>query len=123
LRDVLKADDRANFANALADMLLSVRNARVHANFPKAGPRRLGDRDNVSFRRRVRLVDGAFVSIPAPINYEINTVAQIQLSIGKLLLGAKTKQSPEDIENIVRSRVRQLKNEIYDRVTKWHRSK
>jgi hypothetical protein len=120
LRDALATDDRSNFANALADMLLSVRNARVHATLSKPTQRRLGNEDHASIRIKRRYGEDG-MPIPDPSDYEINETAEIQLAIGKILLRAKTGQSPEDVENIVRSRVKQIKDEIYQRVTKWRR--
>jgi hypothetical protein len=124
-RAALTNNDRASFASALADMLLSVRNARVHATYLKPShPKRIGPRDPVSKRtRKGKMIDGVFVSEPDPSEYELNEAAQIQLSIGKLLLGAKTKRPSEDVENIVRSRVNEIRDEIYERVAKWRPSK
>jgi hypothetical protein len=115
LRDALKTNDRANVANALAGTLLSVRNARVHATISKPTERRLGtSSDSVRILRH---------GPNDRSDYEINETAQIQLSVGKILLGAKTHRPPEDVENVVRSRVKQIKDEIQERVTKWRRPK
>ena len=116
LRDALMTNDSANTANALADMLLSVRNARVHATIPKPAKRRLGTPGG----HTVRLLMGGGDHRG---DYEIDETAQIQLSIGQILLGAKTNRPPEDVQNIVNSRVKQIKDEIHERVMKWPRPK
>ncbi|MGY4236619.1 hypothetical protein ACVIIW_005566 [Bradyrhizobium sp. USDA 4449] len=104
LRDALKTNDSANVASALADWLLSVRNARVHAmvcscSDGRRTPARIGDYHS---------------------DYEIKeTAAQILLATGKILLSAKTRMRREEVEALVRSRMKQIMKEIRERVTKW----
>jgi hypothetical protein len=98
-------------AEALIKTLYSVRNARVHAQVSEPGQRDVGGEV------------GSNVRIRGPGEKdEVYTIAEILLSIGKILIRARTQMPKEHIEIIVRSRVFQLAQMIYERVKSWERT-
>lgn len=116
LRVGLESNDSAKTAEALIGALISVRNARIHATLPKPDTRHLGtSADSV---RRLRHTSETHKSDDHS-DYEINVTAVMLLSIGKILLSAKTKRNRDDVEDIIRSRMRQMMDEIYERVSRW----
>jgi hypothetical protein len=108
LAKAVTASNYEEASEALVETLLSVRNARVHAAFLKPGARSNVGGEPVTVRTTVGRRD-----------YEIQIVAKILLSIGKILISKKTSRPLTEITELVDSRTCQLLKEIYKRVTAW----
>lgn len=109
LANATKARKYDEAIEGLVETLLSVRNARVHASELKPHARvNVGGRGETNRRYT-----------GGPRDYEIQTVAKIMLSIGKILISAKTSMPPQEIEDLVNSRTSQLVIEMYKRVKEW----
>lgn len=114
LMDAVLKKDYEEGTTALIKALYSVRNARVHANvfIPEKAP--LGGSSESS--RRARKASNQ------KHDYEINTIAELMLSVCKILLAAKTSQPVDHIDDLVISRTSQIAREIYSEVVKWNPS-
>jgi hypothetical protein len=131
-------------AELLIETLLSVRNARVHASVPKQqGPEEeelpVGGESHSDVRSRGAIkkphdgdkqtpspkpYDGNTQTPPAdpPVrrsDYEVNIVARIQLSIGKILIAAKIGESEDAVDDLVKSKMSEIIREIYQSVMGW----
>jgi len=122
-------EDYGAAGEAFVDTLLSVRNARVHAaHKPKKLPvggtgesNRKGRKQGEAIKRTdLKSVDT--IQSVRRADHEIDTVARIVLSMGKILISAKTSLTLDDIEEIVNSRMSQLLREIYKKVKGWDQS-
>ena len=129
-------------AETLIETLLSVRNARVHASVRKQqGPEELpvGGESHSDVRSRGAIKephDGDKQTPPPeshdgdkqtpqadpPVrrsDYEVNIVARIQLSIGKILIAAKTEELEDAVDDLVKSKMSDIIKEIYQSVKGW----
>ena len=115
-------------SEALVESLLSVRNARVHAavDNPKEKSPPGGELvDSTRTERKqkgikhIDLASGGTIQSVRREDYEIHTVAEIALSIGKILISKKTSQALDEITDLVDSRTSQLVIAIYERVQEW----
>ena len=105
LATAIRENNYKEAAFALIRTLYSVRNARVHAEVSQPEKRGLGGDS------------GSTVTSRGPgEKREVSTVAEILLSMGKILVSAKTNMTMGDIEILVSSRVRQIAFEIYKKV-------
>jgi hypothetical protein len=101
----------------LIDVLLSIRNARVHASVMKTATKPpVGGSPQSSRRSRGT---GITDDTGKRHDYEIYTVAEIIRSMGEIVISAKIDKPLKDIQEWVRSRVGQLACEIYERVQSW----
>jgi hypothetical protein len=113
-------DDYGRAVSALVESLLAVRNARVHASYrvPSKLPAG-GESDSVVRRSRKKDGDQPLLASIHRHDYEVHTVAEIVLAIGKIVIVAKTKQPFDYIEQLVDSRTGQIRRQIAEKVRAW----
>jgi hypothetical protein len=131
LAESIDSGDESVAIERLIEVLLGIRNARVHASMIKTAAklpvggisesRRISVETRITDAGEIELMKTEDKLVPniERHDYEIYTVAEILLSIAEIVISAKSGKPLEDIQEWVRSRVGQLAREIYERVQSW----
>jgi hypothetical protein len=115
----LKKKDYGSAVSDLVETLLAVRNARVHASNRIPSKLPAGGKAGSVERERKKASDERSLASIRRHDYEVHTVAEIVLAIGKIVIATKTKQPFDYIEQLVDSRTAQIRRQIAEKVRAW----
>jgi hypothetical protein len=109
----IEEKDYSGAMSGLVETLLSVRNARVHADISVPHNLPAGGESMSAVRTR-----GKADSMHRH-DEEVHVVAEIVLAIGTTMIAAKTEQQYDVIQEYVDSRVQQIRKQIAEKVRAW----